>query len=130
MSCFLVCHASAPVGPNYGNALTILDELGKHATATYALKFAESDNCTVNLLGAIETVKAHYHAKHDENVVVLRGSGVFTLDGEKHSIKIGDVMHIPKGKVHSFVPSSKDVAVVSIFAPKFDGVDRIFVDGD
>jgi mannose-6-phosphate isomerase-like protein (cupin superfamily) len=126
-----LCLAQVTLGPKseYGNALAIMDELGKKQPPVALYKFAESDTCTVNLLAATTPVRAHYHAKHEETVTVLRGSGVFTLGSARHEVRPGDVMHIVRGTVHAFVPSSKDVVVVSIFSPKFDGTDRVFVDG-
>ena len=94
-----------------------------------AYRFAETDSCTVNLLAAKNEVPAHYHAKHEETVVVLSGQGVFTLAGEKRIVEPGDVFFIPRGTVHAFVPTSSDVVVVSTFSPKFDGKDRVFVGG-
>ena len=118
----------APAG-QYANATLKMDTLAQVDPPELLHKFAESDSCTVNFLAAKVEVKVHYHAKHEETVVVLRGSGVFTMGKERHEVKPGDVMHIVRGTVHSFVPSSPDVVVVSMFSPKFDGVDRIFVGG-
>jgi quercetin dioxygenase-like cupin family protein len=113
----------------YGNALTAMDHLASQDPPMLAHKFAESETCTVNLLAAKGEVKAHYHAKHEETVVVLRGSGTFKLGKDVHTVKAGDVMHIPRNNVHSFAPTSDDVVVVSVFSPKFDGTDRVFVGG-
>jgi quercetin dioxygenase-like cupin family protein len=115
--------------PSYSNALTVMDALAKGDPPTLAQKFAESETCTVNFLAAKGEVKAHYHAKHEETVVVLRGSGTFRIGKDVHSVKTGDVMHIPRNNVHSFTPTTDDVVVVSVFSPKFDGTDRVFVGG-
>jgi quercetin dioxygenase-like cupin family protein len=124
----LAQHAG-PIAPAYGNALSTMDRLANSEPPALLHKFAESDSCTVNFLAAKTEVKPHYHAKHEETVVVLRGRGTFTLDKARHDVRPGDVMHIVRGTVHAFVPSSDDVVVVSVFPPKFDGTDRVFVGG-
>lgn len=121
---------SGQTKPAYANALAVMDGLAKSDPPVALHKLAESDSCTVNFLAARTEVKRHYHAKHEETVVVLRGKGTFTMAGVAHDVKSGDVMHIPRGTIHGFVPSSDDVVVVSMFSPKFDGVDRVFVDGE
>ena len=119
-------HVSAP---RAGNALTIMKAQLAENPKAFAHKFAETDSCTVNLLAAKNEVPPHYHAKHEETVVLLSGHGVFTLAGGKHIVEAGDVFFIPRGTVHAFVPTSSDVVVVSTFTPKFDGKDRVFVGG-
>lgn len=76
-------------------------------------------------------VKAHYHADHTENVVVISGEGMMTLGDNIFMIKKGDYVNIPKGTVHSVtqVLSDEPLKVLSIQAPNFDGTDRIFVEG-
>jgi quercetin dioxygenase-like cupin family protein len=117
--------AQTPPTSAYGNAPATLDK----DPTTALVKFAESDSCTVNFLAAKTPVRPHYHAKHEETVVVLRGAGTFKLGKEEHKVRPGDTMHIVRGTVHSFTPISEDVVVVSVFSPKFDGQDRVFVDG-
>lgn len=75
-------------------------------------------------------VKAHYHAEHTENIVVVSGEGMMTLDDEIFMIKKGDYVNIPKGTVHSVtqVLSEEPLKVLSIQSPQFDGKDRIFVE--
>lgn len=128
-ACLVVpAQVEAPIG-RYGNAVSTMREMSAKQPPVLLHKFAESDTCTVNFLAAKSEVKRHYHAKHEETVVVSSGSGVFTMGKTQHAVRAGDVMHIPRGVVHGFVPSTDDVVVVSVFTPKFDGVDRVFVDG-
>ena len=77
-------------------------------------------------------VKAHYHADHTENIVVISGEGMMTLGEEIFLIKKGDYINIPKGTVHSVtqVLSEEPLKVLSIQSPQFLGNDRIFVDSD
>jgi mannose-6-phosphate isomerase-like protein (cupin superfamily) len=75
-----------------------------------------------------EGVDAHYHAVHDETVVILTGRGTMTLGEESQEVEPGSVILIPRGTIHSFRVSGEPVEALSVFAPAFDGKDRIFVD--
>jgi quercetin dioxygenase-like cupin family protein len=100
--------------------------LGKDEKLKVFPLFENADH-TVNLIqvrgGAVPW---HYHADHDELVVVLEGAGTFTIDGQAREVKAGDVQVIPRGAVHSFAHAGGAMtAVVSIFSPRFDPKDRI-----
>jgi len=74
--------------------------------------------------GAIES---HRHLTHDENIWVIRGAGRLTIDGVKHKVSAGQVIHIPRGISHAFHNmGSKPTVVISVFSPGFDGKDRIY----
>ena len=74
-------------------------------------------------------VKGHFHQEHSENLVVIEGSAIMTLDNEELEIKAGDFINIPKGTNHSVleVLSEVPLKVLSIQSPYFDGADRIFL---
>lgn len=74
-------------------------------------------------------VKAHYHAAHTEQVIILSGEADMMLGEQQLHIKAGDVIIIPKGTKHSVVVTSKDpLKIVSVQAPYFDGTDRVMLD--
>ena len=74
-------------------------------------------------------VKAHKHQHHSEHVFVLEGEGTMTLDGRKFTIKKGDLVFIPKNTVHAVRTTGKQaLKVLSIQAPLFNGLDRVFVE--
>ena len=79
-----------------------------------------------------EGVKAHYHAVHSENIVVLEGEAMMSLGDDLFMIKKGDFVNIPKGTVHSVtqILSDEPLKVLSIQSPYFDGTDRIFVENE
>jgi mannose-6-phosphate isomerase-like protein (cupin superfamily) len=72
---------------------------------------------------------AHYHATHEETVVVLSGTARMRLGGTWYELHAGDLIHVPKGVVHA-VDVDEPVTVLSLFAPPFHGEDRVFVDGE
>lgn len=74
-------------------------------------------------------VKAHYHEKHTEQVVILSGEADMLLGEQQLHIKAGDVIIIPKGTKHSVtVTSSVPLKIISVQAPYFDGTDRIMLE--
>ncbi len=73
-------------------------------------------------------VRPHFHRDRDETVVGLRGEARMVVAGETIRVRPGVVVHVPRRMVHEArVESSAPCAVLTIFTPPFDGVDRIFV---
>lgn len=74
-------------------------------------------------------VKGHFHQEHSENLVIIEGSAIMTLDNKELEIKAGDFINIPKGTKHSVleVLSEVPLKVLSIQSPYFDGTDRVFL---
>lgn len=76
-------------------------------------------------------VKLHIHVTHTEQVLVLDGNGEMTVGDKKFTIKKGDIIFVPKNTPHGLkVTSDTPVKVLSIQAPKFDGKDRVMVEGE
>jgi mannose-6-phosphate isomerase-like protein (cupin superfamily) len=75
-----------------------------------------------------DAIQAHFHASHDETVLLLRGSGDLQLGSEHVMLSPGVLVHIPAGTVHAFRSTGTEpAAALSCFSPAFDGKDRIFV---
>jgi len=90
--------------------------------------FAQGKKATVNVVTPTGPLKAHYHQTHEEVVYIIKGRGKMRLGDKDQDVKEGDIIYIPVKTVHSFVPEGGDCRVLSIFAPAFDGKDRIFVE--
>jgi quercetin dioxygenase-like cupin family protein len=90
--------------------------------------FAQGRKLTVNVVTPAAPLKAHYHAKHEEAVYVIRGKGKMTLGDKTRDVKAGDIVFIPRKTPHSFAPEGSDCQVLSVFGPAFDGKDRIFIE--
>lgn len=96
---------------------------------TKLLPFFENADHTVNLIQTRGAVPAHHHVEHDELVMILEGKGTFTIEGQNHEVKAGDILLIPRNAVHSYVHQGDGItAVVSVFSPKFDPKDRIMAE--
>ena len=92
--------------------------------------FAQGRKLTVNVITPSEPIKAHYHATHEEVVYIVKGAGKMTLGDKTQEVKEGDVVFIPRKTLHSFAPQGGECQILSIFAPAFDGRDRIFLKED
>jgi quercetin dioxygenase-like cupin family protein len=87
-------------------------------------------NASVNLVmgppGSI--LKMHYHRYHDEITYCIEGQAVMNVSGKELMVKAGDLMYIPALVRHgSEVTGNETLQLISIFAPPFDGKDRIYV---
>jgi quercetin dioxygenase-like cupin family protein len=55
----------------------------------------------INCLAPGTKVPLHYHPVSDETHYYVEGEGVATLGKEKHRVKSGTIVHIPKGTKHA-----------------------------
>lgn len=110
------------------NAIKFLEAMVKETGVTNHV-FSVGEHCSINVLAPTVAIPAHFHERHEETVVILRGKGEMKIGSEVRSVGAGDLIFLPKRTVHSFKPLSEDCVAVSIFSPKFDGVDRVYVGG-
>ena len=61
--------------------------------------------------------KIHRHP-HEQIGVVVRGSGVFTIDGRQTEVKAGDSMYIAPNVPHGFKAYEDDTVLVDTFYPQ------------
>ncbi|MCC5923021.1 MAG: cupin domain-containing protein [Crocinitomicaceae bacterium] len=74
-----------------------------------------------------DTVPTHKHDFHSEVVHVLSGEAIVYLNNKSQKVRAGDVIFIPKSTWHAVkVKEDKQLEVLSIQSPGFDGSDRIF----
>jgi oxalate decarboxylase/phosphoglucose isomerase-like protein (cupin superfamily) len=91
---------------------------------------ASGKNASVNLVmgppGSI--LKMHYHQYRDEITYCIESQAVMNVSGKELVMKAGDLMYIPALMIHgSEVTGNETLQLISIFAPPFDGKDRIYV---
>jgi len=71
---------------------------------------------------------AHYHEHRDEIDYVLKGQANMTVAGQNYPVAAGDLMYIPPYTVHDFEGTGdENLELLCIFAPPYDGTDRIYV---
>jgi quercetin dioxygenase-like cupin family protein len=113
--------------PRIGSIRELLRSAKSGNGAVPVRNFIQGEKATVNLVTPEAPIADHYHAKHEEIVYVLEGRGKLRLGDGTREVKEGDLVYIPIGCVHGFTPKGKDCRVLSIFAPAFDGHDRVFI---
>lgn len=72
--------------------------------------------------------KAHYHNVMEENFYILEGEVDIFVDGVKHTVKKGQLIHIEPNEVHYVINNSNSVVkMISTLAPYMDA-DKVEVD--
>ena len=65
-----------------------------------------------------EDFQAHYHSVMEENFFILEGRVDIVVDGVKHVLSEGDLIHIEPGEIHYVRnPYDAPVKMVSTLAP-------------
>lgn len=63
------------------------------------------------------TIAEHHHPAHDETFFVHQGTVTAVLDGREHTVRAGDVVHIPSGTViQGRNPGPGEAVVVVVFS--------------
>lgn len=93
----------------------------------YLMKGPRS-NFAIVQFQAGQDFKAHYHNIMEENFFILEGKVDIFVDGVKHALSAGELIHIEPGEVH-YVANNYDgpVKMISTLAP-YQEVDKIEVD--
>ncbi|MCI0656063.1 MAG: cupin domain-containing protein [Acidobacteria bacterium] len=92
-----------------------------------SVELMRGEGVSAHLLQVRSRVRPHYHKDHSETVYLLEGSGILIVGDRAYPVKMGSLIMIPRGVIHSF-EAKQSTSVLSIFDPPFDGADRIFVD--
>lgn len=69
-------------------------------------------------------IPVHRHLKMDEAFLVLEGSGVLTLDDERHAFEKGATIFIPRNTWHGFENPEHELLLLWVVTPA--GLDRFF----
>lgn len=109
---FLSAH---PLDPEIGEMFNEIVS-GDHASINFAQLVPGND------------IASHYHASHDELVYIVEGEAKMAVNGREIIVKSGDMLYIPAHTMHSIQAiGNENLQIISIFAPPFDGKDRIFI---
>jgi len=60
---------------------------------------------------------AHRHPFSEEIVYVAAGEGEAWIDGQRHPVTAGDIVHIPTGVAHATIPSDGEQMRLICFFP-------------
>lgn len=93
------------------------DEVDRTAAASY------------HVVQVADRETPHVHATHDLTVLVLRGEGTLTRDAGTLRLQAGDMVVVPRGRVHWFARNGVVPAVALVtFTPPLDAPDNVPVD--
>lgn len=86
------------------------------------------EQASVNVWQVTDTMAAHLHREHEEIIIVRSGRARARIGDRDVDLGPGDVFLVPKNTVHAARAIGEEPFVgVSVFAPAFDGRDRVAV---
>lgn len=84
------------------------------------------EQASVNVWQITKTMPAHLHRTHEEVIIVRSGRARARIGDRDVDLGPGDVFLVPKDTVHAARAIGEEPFVgVSVFAPAFDGRDRV-----
>jgi quercetin dioxygenase-like cupin family protein len=90
-------------------------EQQRHADPYYEFLRVPSLNCGLYVLPAGATDHQTPHPE-DEVYVVLKGLGVFTVEGADRTVQSGSVLYVKAGVDHRFHSITEDLSVLVLFS--------------
>ena len=85
-------------GTCYGEAAGIVD-YSTDSVVSKALLDLEGGKVTLFAFDAGQQISEHT-TPYDAIVLILDGTGIFTVGGEAHQLSVGDMLHMPAGTPH------------------------------
>jgi quercetin dioxygenase-like cupin family protein len=98
------------------NELDFVDLPGRRSANPLTTTLSEASLRIVEL-ERTEGRTAHSHPFSEEIVYVAAGSGEVWIDGERHQVGQGDVVHIPTGVPHATIPAAGESMRLICFFP-------------
>lgn len=77
---------------------------------------AQYENLSFTLVSIGKSEEPHIHQKSDIIVILLEGEGEINIEGEKKYVEKGDIIFIPKNKVHFFVNKGVNPALALVIS--------------
>lgn len=117
--------AGDPPVVSLDEALAAHADPSKGAVVTEILR---GEQASVNAWQITDAMPPHLHREHEEIIVVRTGRARARIGDRDVDLKPGDVFLVPKNTVHAARAYGEEPFTgVSIFAPAFDGKDRVAV---
>jgi quercetin dioxygenase-like cupin family protein len=102
----------------------------ENGSQSSVIPVASEEDASINFVQMVPgtSIPLHYHDSHDELVYIIEGEGMMEINGEELILQPFNMLYIPSGAIHSLTAiNDKNLKAISIFAPAFDGVDRVYV---
>mgnify|MGYP003598140936 CR=1 FL=1 len=116
-------HAGDPPVVSLDEALAAHADPSKGAVVTEILR---GEQASVNAWQITDAMPPHLHREHEEIIVVRTGRARARIGDRDVDLKPGDVFLVPKNTVHAARAYGEEPFTgVSVFAPAFDGKDRV-----
>jgi mannose-6-phosphate isomerase-like protein (cupin superfamily) len=135
-ACLVALSAALLATPCHAQEVHSLAELEKEipldpkAPATIK-EIARSGQASVNFWQTTVGIPPHVHREHEEVIVVEAGQARARIGERTVTLGAGDVLLVPRNTTHSArVFGEEPFRGYSVFAPAFDGKDRVPVDED
>jgi quercetin dioxygenase-like cupin family protein len=93
----------------------ISEKLGKKGEISRR-SVAQYENLAFILVSIGKPEEPHIHQKSDLIVIILEGEGEINIEGEKKYVEKGDIIFIPKNKVHFFVNKGVNSALALVIS--------------
>jgi mannose-6-phosphate isomerase-like protein (cupin superfamily) len=121
-----LCTATRAADPpvvSLDEALAAHADPAKGAVVTEILR---GEQASVNAWHVTDVMPPHLHKEHEEIIVVRTGRARARIGDRDVDLKPGDVFLVPKNTVHAARAYGEEPFTgVSVFAPAFDGKDRV-----
>lgn len=94
-----------------------------------AIELGRDAHTSHHVVAIRHTEVPHRHDRHDLFVVIVRGHGDMRLGDQKRAVGEGSALYVPRGTVHAFRNAAAKPAIAyAVYAPAFDGTDRVDVE--
>jgi mannose-6-phosphate isomerase-like protein (cupin superfamily) len=115
--------AADPPVVSLDEALAAHADPAKGAAVTEILR---GEQASVNAWQITDAMPPHLHREHEEVIIVRTGRARARIGDRDVDLKPGDVFVVPKNTVHAARAYGEEPFTgVSVFAPAFDGKDRV-----
>ncbi len=109
-------------GPRVESASAVAGRLTDAAPGVRRGGWGDAEDATMQLLETDRPEDPHVHERHDLTVVLLEGRGTVIVEGRRHPMRAGDVVHVGRGAVHALQPEGKVIGL-AIFTPRLERAD-------
>lgn len=127
--CWMLTHSATARADGSPPVVALDEALTAHADPTKGAILAEilrGESASVNAWQITDAMPAHLHRSHEEIIIVRTGRARARIGDRDVDLKPGDVFLVPRNTVHAARAYGEEPFTgVSVFAPGFDGKDRV-----